>query len=420
MTASSPVDSLVREFEAYRSDFPILRQQVNGQPLVYLDSTATSQKPESVLAAMDDYYRQINANVHRGAYQLSVSATEAYEGARETLARFIGAPSSDEVIFTRNTTEGINLVAYAWGLKELREGDEIIVTELEHHSNLVPWHIVAGYRGARVHAIKATPDGRLDLDSYAVLLKSGRVRLVAVGHVCNALGTINPVREMARMAHDAGALFLVDGAQAAPHIPVNVQDLDADFYALSGHKMCGPTGSGVLWGRASLLNAMNPFLGGGEMIREVSVEASTYAGLPFKFEAGTPAIAEAIGMAAAANYLTAIGLERIHIHETALLSAALERLDGIGNVVSFGPRGADRSGVLAFNIKGIHGHDVATFLDQDGVCIRAGHHCAQPSMKVIGEGSTARASFYLYNTIDDVELFAASLARCAEFFADFA
>ena len=294
------------------------------------------------------------------------------------------------------------------------------MTELEHHSNLVPWHIVAGYRGARVHAIKATPDGRLDLDSYAVLLKSGRVRLVAVGHVCNALGTINPVREMARMAHEAGALFLVDGAQAAPHIPVNVQDLDADFYALSGHKMCGPTGSGVLWGRASLLNAMNPFLGGGEMIREVSVEASTYAGLPFKFEAGTPAIAEAIGMAAAANYLTAIGLERIHIHETALLSAALERLDGIGNVVSFGPRGADRSGVLAFNIKGIHGHDVATFLDQDGVCIRAGHHCAQPSMKVIGEGSTARASFYLYNTIDDVELFAASLARCAEFFADFA
>ncbi|HEX2864115.1 MAG TPA: cysteine desulfurase [Deinococcales bacterium] len=420
MTSPASSDTLLRDFAAYRQDFPILSRPMNGQPLVYLDSAATSQKPEPVLKAMDDYYREINANVHRGAYQLSVAATEAYEGARAILARFINAPDPSEVIFTRNTSEGINLVAYAWGLKELREGDEIVVTELEHHSNLVPWHIVAGYRGAKVKAVKATPDGRLDLDSYAGLLKSGRVRMVAVGHVCNALGTINPVARMARMAHEAGALILVDGAQAAPHLPVDVQALGVDFYAVSGHKMCGPTGSGVLWGRREVLKGMNPFMGGGEMIREVTTEWSTYADLPNKFEAGTPAIAEAIGLGAAADYLLKIGLDRVHAHETALLSAALERVRALPTVVRFGPEGEDRAGVLAFNIKGIHGHDVATFLDQDGVCIRAGHHCAQPSMKVIGEGSTARASFYLYNTLEDVDRFAASLARCAEFFADFA
>lgn len=407
------------ELPGVRDDFPILARRVNGKPLVYLDSTATSQKPAVVLETMDRYYRETNANVHRGAYLLSVEATELYEGARVTLARFIGAPQPEAVVFARNTTEAINAVAYGWGLKHLAAGDEIVVTELEHHSNLVPWHLVAGYRGATVKAVRATPEGRLDLEHLGELLRSGRVRMVAVAHVSNALGTVHPVREIARMAHEAGALCLVDGAQSAPHLPVDVTELGADFYAFSGHKMCGPTGIGVLWGRPEILRAMNPFLGGGEMIREVHPDRSTYADLPHRLEAGTPAIAEAIGLAAAADYLLGVGLERVWAHERAMIELALERVRDVEGVETYGPLGEDRAGVLAFNVEGIHAHDVASFLDQDGIAVRAGHHCAQPTMRHLGVGSTARASFYLYNTADEVEVFARSLERCAEFFRDF-
>ncbi len=405
-------------FTELRQDFPILSRTVNDKPLVYLDSTATSQKPQQVLDAMDRFYRQHNANVHRGAYQLSVEATEAYEAARNTLARFVGSPRPEQVIFTRGTTEAINLVAHAWGLKNLQPDDEIIVTELEHHSNLVPWHLVAGYRGAKVIGVRANRDGRLDLDHYAGLLRSGRVRMVAVGHVSNALGTINPVAQMIRMAHEVGALVLIDGAQSVPHMKVDVTALDADFYAFSGHKMLGPTGIGALYGKRDLLRAMNPFQGGGEMIVDVYTDRSTYADLPHKFEAGTPAIAEAVGLGAAVEYLEGIGMDAILTHERELIAYALERLDQLEGVEHYGPRGQDRAGVLSFNILGIHAHDVASFLDQDGVCVRAGHHCAQPVMRVLGCGSTARASFYLYNTPAEVDALIASVARCAAFFAD--
>lgn len=410
---------LAARFERLRADFPILGRDINGKKLVYLDSTATSQKPESVLQAMDRYYRQSNANVHRGAYQLSVEATEAYELARVKAARFIGSPKPEQVVFTRNTTESINAVAYGWGLKFLEPGDEIVVTELEHHSNLVPWHLVAGYRGAVVKAVRALRDGRLDLGHYAELLKSGRVRMVAVGHVCNSLGTFNPVRDMIRTAHEAGALILIDGAQSVPHLPVNVADLDADFYAWSAHKMLGPTGIGGLYGKLEHLRAMNPFLGGGEMIVDVYTDRSTYADLPHKLEAGTPAIAEAVGLGAAIDYLEAIGMDAVWAHERDLIEYALQRIDALEGLESYGPRGADRAGVLSFNVTGIHAHDVASFLDQDGVCVRAGHHCAQPAMRVLGCDSTARASFYLYNTRQEVDAFIASLARCAAFFSDF-
>jgi cysteine desulfurase / selenocysteine lyase len=400
-----------------RADFPLLERVVNDKPVVYLDSTATSLKPRAVLAAMRDYYERVGANVHRGVYTLSSEATDLYEAARDSLARLLHAPQSQSVIFTRNTTEAINLVAYAWGLEHLQAGDEIVVTELEHHSNLVPWQIVASLRGATVKAVRLTPEGRLDLEHYRALLQSGRVRMVAVAHVSNAIGTIHPIENIVSMAHEVGASCLVDGAQGAPHLPVDVQAIGADFYALSGHKMLGPTGSGALWGRLELLRAMRPFLGGGEMIQEVFIDHSSYAEPPHRFEAGTPAIAEAIGLGAAAEYLMDIGMERVRAHEQALTEYALERFDDLRGVTTYGPRGADRGGVIAFNVDGVHPHDVASFLDQDGICVRAGHHCAQPAMRALGVQSTARASFGVYSTTDDVDALVASLERCSRFFA---
>jgi cysteine desulfurase / selenocysteine lyase len=405
-----------RDLEHLRADFPLLEREINGNRLVYLDSTATSLKPNSVLKAMDHYYREVGVNVHRGVYQLSSEATDLYEGARKILAHFVGASNSDEVIFTRNTTEAINLVAYSWGLAKLKPGDEIVVTELEHHSNIVPWHLVAEQRGASVKAVRITPEGRLDLEHYAELLKSGRVKMVAVAHISNALGTIHPVSRIAQMAHEVGALCLVDGAQGAPHLPVRVEELGADFYAFSGHKMLGPTGIGVLWAKLELLNSMPPFLGGGEMIREVFSDRSTYADPPMRFEAGTPAIAEAIGLAEAAHYLETVGLETVFKHEQILTRYALEKLDRLEGVTTYGPRGEDRSGVISFNVRGAHPHDVASFLDTDGICVRAGHHCAQPAMRALGVQSTARASFGLYNTFEDVDALVTALEGCAKLF----
>jgi cysteine desulfurase / selenocysteine lyase len=401
----------------FRADFPLLERVVNDKRLIYLDSTATSLKPRAVLNAMRDYYERVGANVHRGVYSLSSEATDLYEAARGSLARFLHAPRPESVIFTRNTTEAINLVAYAWGLEHLHTGDEVIVTELEHHSNLVSWQIVAALRGAMVKAVRITPEGRLDLEHYRSLLQSGHVRMVAVAHVSNAIGTIHPVAWIAAAAHEVGALCLVDGAQGAPHLPVDVQAIGADFYALSGHKMLGPTGSGVLWGRLELLRAMPPFLGGGEMIREVFVDRATYAEPPQRFEAGTPAIAEAIGLGAAAEYLLDLGMDWVRSHERALTQYALERFDELEGVTTYGPQGEDRGGVIAFNVNGVHPHDVASFLDEDGICVRAGHHCAQPAMRALGLQSTARASFGVYSTLEDVDALLASLERCRAFFA---
>jgi cysteine desulfurase/selenocysteine lyase len=413
MTTSFEV---TRDFEILKADFPALERVINGKRLVYLDSTATSLKPRVMIEAMNDYYRTNGANVHRGVYTLSSEATDLYEAARKTMKQFIHAPQLEEVIFTRNTTEAINLVAYSWGLANLQAGDEIVVTELEHHSNLVPWHLVAGMRGAFVKAVRITSEGRLDLEHYSELLKSRRVKMVAVAHISNALGTIHPIKQMIQMAHEAGALCLIDGAQGAPHSSVNVQELGADFYAFSGHKMLGPTGIGVLWGRLELLKSMPPFLGGGEMILEVYADRSSYAEPPNKFEAGTPAIAEAIGLAAAAEYLMDIGLEQVQAHEQDLTKYALAQFDQLEGVVSYGARGQDRAGVIAFNVTNVHPHDVASFLDEDGVCVRAGHHCAQPAMRALGVQSTARASFGLYNTLKDVDVLMASLERCIKFF----
>ncbi len=406
-----------RDFESLKTDFPTLERVINGKRLVYLDSTATSLKPRSVIEAINNYYTQNGANVHRGVYTLSSEATDLYEAARKTMQRFIHAPHLEEVIFTRNTTESINLVAYSWGLANLEPGDEILVTELEHHSNLVPWHLVAGMRGAVVKAVRISNEGRLDLAHYQELLKSGRVKMVAVAHISNALGTIHPIKKMIQMAHETGALCLIDGAQGAPHSSVNVQELGADFYAFSGHKMLGPTGIGVLWGKLELLKSMPPFLGGGEMILEVYADRSSYAEPPNKFEAGTPAIGDAIGLAAAAEYLMKLGLEHVQAHEQTLTNYALEQFDKLEGVTTYGARGADRAGVIAFNVTGVHPHDVASFLDEDGVCVRAGHHCAQPAMRALGVQSTARASFGLYNTLEDVDVLMASLKRCITFFA---
>ncbi len=398
------------------SDFPLLEQPVNGKRLVYLDSTATSLKPKVVLEAMDNYYRHVGANVHRGVYSLSSQATDLYEMARVSVARLISAAQPESLVFTRNTTEGINLVAYAWGLKNLLPDDEIVVSELEHHSNLVPWHLVAGYRGAKVKAIRMTTDGQLDLEHYASLLQSGKVKMVAIAHVSNALGTIHPIQKIVQMAHQAGALCLVDGAQSVPHLQVDVQDIGADFYAFSGHKMLAPTGIGVLYGKLEVLKAMPPFLGGGDMIDQVFPDHSSYAEPPMRFEAGTPAIAEAIGLGAAAEYLMDLGMARVQAHEQALTVYALEQLDQFEGVTTYGTRGANRSAVIAFNLENVHPHDVATFLDAEGICVRAGHHCAQPAMRALGVQSTARASFGIYNTKEDVDALVESLKHCIKFF----
>lgn len=405
------------DFRALRADFPILAERANGHPLNYLDNAATSQKPEAVLRALDGFYRTYNANVHRGIYGISERATNAYERARHLVARFIGATDDRELIFTHGTTEGINLVAAAWGRAHVGAGDVVIVSELEHHSNLVPWQLLAEERGATLAAIPLTDDGRLDLDAYDALLArhAGRVRLVAVAHVSNTLGTILPVREIARRAHAAGALALLDGAQSVPHLPVDVRELDCDFLAFSGHKMLGPLGIGVLWGRRALLEALPPFLGGGSMIRSVTLERTEYADVPARFEAGTPPIAGAIGLGVAVEYLSAIGMDAIRDHEATLTAHALDRLGRIDGLTLHGPRDvAERAGVFAFTFAEIDAHDLAALLDGEGICVRAGHHCCQPLHDRLGVNASARASVALYNTIEELDYLADALTRARE------
>ncbi|MCZ7538414.1 MAG: cysteine desulfurase [Anaerolineae bacterium] len=389
---------------AIRADFPILDQEVHpGKRLVFLDSAASSQKPRQVIDAMSHYYETSHANVHRGIHVLSERATAVYEGAREKVRAFINAASPREIIFTRNTTESINLVAYSWGRANLRSGDVLVLSEMEHHSNLVPWHILAEQTGVRLRYVPVTDEGLLDLDAYRTFLRDEPVKLVSIMHVSNVLGTVNPVREMIAEAHAAGALFLVDGAQSVPHLAVDVQALDADFLAFSAHKMAGPTGIGVLYGKRALLEAMPPFLGGGEMIRRVTLEGSTWNELPHKFEAGTPAIAEAAGLGAAVDYLSALGMDNILAHEKIVADYALDRLSEIPGLTLYGPDASRRNGVAAFTLQDIHAHDVAQLLDAEGVAVRAGHHCAMPLHKRLGVAATARASFYVYNTRDDVD-----------------
>ncbi|HNB41446.1 MAG TPA: cysteine desulfurase, partial [Anaerolineales bacterium] len=372
-----------------RKDFPILeRETANGKRVIYLDSTATSQKPLQVIEAMNDYYRRSNANIHRGVHTLAEEATSLYEGARERIAKFIHAATSREIIYTRNTTESINLVAYSWARANLKAGDLVILTEMEHHSNLVPWHMLQAERGIELEFIPVTEDGLLDLEAYKTLLNR-TPKLVSFTHMSNVLGTINPAAEIIKLAHAAGAVTLVDGAQSVPHLAVDVQALDADFYAFSAHKMCGPTGMGVLYGKSALLEAMPPFLGGGDMIKEVKLRSFRPNTLPHKFEAGTPAIAEAIGLGAAVDYLTQIGMSDIAAHEHEITEYALERLEEIPGVKLFGPSADKKGGVAAFTLEGVHPHDVAQILDQDGIAVRAGHHCAQPLHEKFGIPATS-------------------------------
>jgi cysteine desulfurase/selenocysteine lyase len=404
------------DVKAIKGQFPILDQEVNGHRLVYLDNAASSQKPRAVIEAVARYYERDHANVHRGIHELSTRATRAYEGARARVAAYIRAAEPAEVVFVRGTTEAINLVASAWGLQNLREGDEILLTVLEHHSNIVPWQLLAARVGARLVSVDIDDDGRLRLDQLRDLL-SERTRLVAVTHVSNALGTVNPVVEIVAAAKRVGAVVLVDGAQAAPHLPIDVRELDCDFYAFSGHKMCGPTGIGVLWGRQELLAGMAPYQGGGEMIEIVELERSTYKPAPQKFEAGTPNVAGAVGLAAAIDFLEGVGLERIQAHEHALVEYALERAAAIPGFRGLGPLGADRSGVLSFELGDLHPHDLAQILDSYGIAVRAGHHCNQPLMRRLGLGATTRASFYLYNDRDDVDALCEGLKTAIEFFS---
>ncbi len=410
-TTSSRLDQT-----ALRAQFPALAQEVGGHPLVYLDNAATSQKPQYVLDALTAYYEHDNANVHRGIHELSRRATVAFEDARVKLAKFIGAADSSELVWTRGTTEAINLVASSWGLDTLSEGDEILLSSMEHHSNIIPWQLVASRTGARLRYIEMDEQGRLILDDLSELL-SDRTRMVAVSHISNALGTVNPIRQIAEQAKQVGALVLVDGAQAVPHRRVDVQELGCDFYAFSGHKMCGPTGSGGLWARRALLESMPPYQGGGEMIRMVSREESTWAEIPHKFEAGTPNIAGAIALGAAADFLDEVGFDAIAEHERDLLSYALERLDDLGGVTVYGPTDLDeRSGVISFTMGDAHPHDISTILDSRGIAIRAGHHCAQLVMQHFGISATARASFYLYNSTDDVDRLIEGLVSVQEIF----
>ena len=399
-----------------RKDFPILERELRaGVWLTYLDSTATSQKPLSVIEAMNDYYRRSNANIHRGVHALAEEATTMYEGAREKIAKFINASSSREIIYTRNTTESINLVAYSWARANLKQGDLVILTEMEHHSNLVPWHMLQVERGIELDFIPVTEDGLLDLETYKSLL-SRRPKLISFTHMSNVLGTINPAAEIIRLAHEAGAITLVDGAQSVPHLKVDMKTLDADFYAFSAHKMCGPTGIGVLYGKSALLESMPPFLGGGDMIKEVKLRSFRPNTLPHKFEAGTPAIAEAVGFGVAVDYLTKIGMDKISAHEHEITEYALERLEEIPGVKLFGPSADKKGGVAAFTLEGVHPHDVAQILDRDGIAVRAGHHCAQPLHEKFGIPATSRASFYLYNTKEEVDLLVNGIYKVKEIF----
>jgi cysteine desulfurase/selenocysteine lyase len=397
------LETISLDAQRIRADFPTLEREVRpGVPLVYLDSTATSQKPGSVMAALDRMYRHHTANIHRGIHTLAEEATAAYESAREKVAAFINAPSPRQVIFTRNTTESINLVANAWGRSFTQPGDVIILTEMEHHSNLIAWQILAAERDLRLEFIPVDQDGLLDLGVYHRLLEL-KPRLVAFTHMSNVLGTINPAKQIVRLAHDAGAVTLIDGAQSVPHIPVDVQDLDVDFLAFSGHKMCGPTGIGVLFGRKDLLEEMPPFLGGGDMIKRVELRSFKTNSLPHKFEAGTPAIAEAVGLGAAVDYLREIGMAAVAQYEHQIGAYALERLEEIPGIQVFGPQMDHKGAVFSFTLPGVHAHDASQILDTRGIAVRAGHHCAMPLHDKFGIPATARASFYLYNLMDEVD-----------------
>jgi len=389
-----------------RVDFPLLAMQPD---LHYLDSAATSQKPRAVLDAMMDYYTHDNANPHRGAYALSARATDCYHRARERIARFVGVHDIDRLIFTRGTTESLNLVAAAWGRTNIGAGDEIVVTGLEHHANFVPWQQIANEKGARLVICRLTDDGRVDVDHFRSLVGT-RTKVVAFSHVSNALGTINPVEELSAIARRVDAVVVIDGAQAAPHLPLRLDDLDVDFYAFSGHKMLGPMGSGVLVGKRELLEAMPPYQTGGDMIEFVGDERSSWNVLPHKFEAGTPNVGDAVGLAAACEYLDRVGMDAVRRHEETITALASERLRAVGDVRIYGPPPAERSGVVSFTVGDIHPHDLATILDEDGVCIRAGHHCAQPLMKRLGIGGTLRASFSVYTSEADIERLAAAVA----------
>jgi len=402
---------------ALRADFPIFEQQIHGKPLAFLDSAASSQKPRQMLDAMNDFYSTSYANVHRGVYVLAERATAALEGAREKVRAFVNARDVREIIFVRNATEAINLVAYSWGLNNLGPGDLVVVTELEHHSNFVPWQYIAGRVGAELALIPLTEEGELDLSSLSEIAKKGNVKVVATNQVSNSLGTINPVERLAAWAHEQGAIFVCDAAQSAPHMTVDVQALGADFVAISGHKMCGPSGVGVLWGRSEHLLAMEPFLTGGHMISSVRFDKTTWGELPHKFEAGTAPMAEAVGLGAAIDYLNAAGLEAIHEHEQELAAYALGRLADIPGITLYGPPAERRAGIVSFNIDGIHPHDVAQILDMQGVAIRAGHHCCQPLMQKLGVAATNRASFYLYTVQEEIDQLVDGLVAVHKVFA---
>ena len=399
---------------AIRKDFPVLSQMINGHPLVYLDNAASTQKPMSVIQKMQTFYEHDYANVHRGAYELSSRATDEYEEARRKIVDFINAAGSKNIIFTKNGSEAINLVAYSWGRHFLNEGDEIVLTEMEHHSNLIPWQLLAEEKGLTLRPVPIREDGTLDMEVLKKVIFS-KTKLVAVTHVSNVLGTINPVAEIARLAHSVGAKILVDGAQSVPHFSVDVQAMDCDFFTFSGHKMLGPTGIGVLYGKEEILEEMPPFLSGGDMISEVWIDHATWNELPYKFEAGTPPFVEAIGLGAAIDYLQTIGMDWVWEHEQELTQYALAQIKTVPDLEIFGPT-ENRAGVISFKIADIHPHDVATFLDQEGVEIRTGHHCAQPLMRRLCIPGTARASFYLYNTFEEVDRLVAALNKTREFF----
>jgi cysteine desulfurase/selenocysteine lyase len=398
-----PAKTRPLDARALRADFPIFEQLIHDKPLAFLDSAASSQKPRQMLEAMNDFYTTSYANVHRGVYVLAERATAALEGAREKVRALVNAPDVREIIFVRNATEAINLVAYSWGLSNLGPGDIVVVSELEHHSNFVPWQYIAGRTGAQLTMIPLTAEGELDLTALDGIAALGNVKVVATNHVSNSLGTINPVEKLVSWAHEQGAIFVCDAAQSAPHVPLDVQALGVDFLALSAHKMCGPSGVGALWGRSELLLAMEPFLTGGHMINSVRLDKTTWGELPHKFEAGTAPMAEAVGFGAAIDYLNAVGFEAIEAHEHELAAYALGRLGELDGLTLYGPPAERRAGIVSFNVDGIHPHDVAQILDMQGVAIRAGHHCCQPLMQKLGVAATNRASFYLYTVQEEID-----------------
>ncbi|WP_020063238.1 cysteine desulfurase SufS [Bacillus sp. 123MFChir2] len=398
-----------------RKQFPILDQKVNGKQLVYFDSAATSQKPIQVIETLEHYYKEYNSNVHRGVHTLGTKATDAYEGAREKVRKFINAKSMAEIIFTRGTTTALNTVAASYGMENVKEGDEIVISYMEHHSNIIPWQQVAKKTGATLKYLPLQEDGTISIEDVRQTITEN-TKIVSIMYVSNVLGTINPVKEIAEIAHQNGAIMVVDGAQSTPHMKVDVQDLNCDFYTLSAHKMCGPTGIGVLYGKKELLNNMEPVEFGGEMIDFVDLQESTWKELPWKFEAGTPIIANAIGLGAAIDFLEEIGLDHIEKHEHELAQYALERLSEVDGVTIYGPK--KRAGLITFNIDEVHPHDVATVLDVEGIAVRAGHHCAQPLMKWLKASSTARASFYLYNTKEEIDTFVEALTKTKEYFTN--